>query len=197
MMQSGLSDGLNNHRGVGVKKMCRRSSVLLWIVGAVEVILFSCWAFTAGAVGLAPVSMLEEAISPQMTAEEFSQLISMRPTLAVMAAVLTILIVIPGLILIGLAFGVRRGRTWAITVARVILLVQSVLFGLFLLLGLINGLLTGDVIGFILILILFGGTLAGQVYTNLSLGRAAHEARYGGADDDDPWNQHLSNPWSF
>lgn len=158
------------------------SAILVWITGAACVGLFGLCS-----VATLLIAILEPAeVMSQLPAEQIE---AMRIGFWVMPICMSVLFVLPGLVLVVLGFGVRAGKRGAIVSAISILWTQAALLGLILTLNLAATLLTGDLVGLLFNLVIFGAMLALIVATALRL----HATRPGGsrANPDEPWNSHL------
>lgn len=177
----------------------RRAALLLAAVGVVELLLSTC---CVGGLLMTQPSLQELQQSPMglppgMTEEQLLTMV--QGVQIVMAVVAVVLFLLPGVALIVLSPMVDRATPWALTAARIILWVHTVLVALALLLNVAVSILMLNVLSLLLNVLFLGGLLALQITTIRSLrdvqgvAGGATSGRWGDDDDDvEPWNSHLT-----
>ncbi|MFW6058781.1 MAG: hypothetical protein ACODAQ_01280 [Phycisphaeraceae bacterium] len=164
-----------------------------WIAGGIEVVLFGCCAAGLLVIGFVSPAQLQQQgeLPPGVTAGQV--LLAMRW----LAGILAVVMVLPGLVLLYLGFAVRQGGRGAMLAAGVILIVQAALIGVLTLLSVVGGLMTGDLLGTLVNLLLFGGVTALLIWAAVLILRARGGGGATGSmpHDEEPWNSHLGGGW--
>lgn len=166
-----------------------RAAVAVWVAAAIQVILFGGCALLLGLAAMSPEAQLRQAtgeMPAQITAGQ------MRIVLWAFAGLIALTMWVPGLVLLFLGFGVKEGRRGQTLAAAVILVVQAVLLGFFVLLPTVNTLLEGGpLIGVAVHLLVFGGLLWIVVWAARRALLARRAATAPMFDAEEPWNRHL------
>lgn len=141
-----------------------RAAVQLWILAAVELVMFGCLSATASLLAFIPETEIRKALQPGQVSEEQMQMFLQAKEMAIPVA-LTILILglIPAIAYVILGFFVRLSRPNAIGTALLLAVTQSIVFGVLFLQGAIAAVMqhnpaqfTVDCLSFGTVLVLLG-----------------------------------------
>lgn len=177
----------------------RAAAFAVWITAAVQFVLFSCCGIYLIALGIAPAQQLRQAfqqaagrLHTEQAQAMLNQMLAHQNAFRIGGAVVMLVTFALALVLMLAGFGVRRGNRTAITLARVLVWIQTVLMGLLTILSLAS-LLSGGLPSLV-VLVIFGGLLALCIWTLRRL-RAAAVApppdRHGPGLE--PWDQPFSD----
>ena len=177
----------------GSHPLWRRAAIFCWVTGAVGFGFFGCCTASMFLMTAAPFSYVQSGpYAAQLQEAGIQNADQWRLMLIGTGIVLMLLINLPGLALIALGFGVRRGIAWARIAAMVITAAQGVLLGLYCFGSAVFALINGDVLGLIMAVVLFSPLPVLAIYTFIVLLRAAGAGRQAAyINDHEPWNSHL------
>jgi len=178
----------------------QRSAVYCWVIGGLTTLLFSCCGCSIGALATMPAGEVQRAFTRQqsqsggqITQEQIQMLMQLHPTgYAVLAVAVVLLGLIPSVALLLLGFAVRQRKRWAIIAALVIIGVQTLICGGLLFFSLVGGLISGDPVGVLFSLLVFGGVTTLLIFAlrslrrTMSMQQAAPVVR---SDGTEPWDE--------
>lgn len=162
-----------------------RAAIWLWVIGGLEVVLFSCLATAFAVFGAMAWSEIETTFAAQdMPGDVVEMYRSIHPHAGKLALGLSLIGVLPGLAYLVLGFLVRAGGARAALVASVLLLTQAVVVGLYGALSVFGALTTGQP-GMVTMMVLMYGTSAALLVMALRSVNAARIAPAQAADGGD------------
>lgn len=159
---------------------CRRAAAWLWGVAAAQLLLTACCFLTILGFAVTPADEIRRTLADHdMQPHQVEQVMRFHPYAATFALGYGLLGLLPAALLAGLAFGVRKAGKWSILTGQVILLMQMIVVGWFMLMGIAAAMSVGQPGQFTLILIVLGTLLAvlGMTFRHLWIARrqALHE----------------------
>ena len=161
-----------------------KAAILVWVLGAVEVLLGGCLSMFIAALGMTPVQELLARL-PEVQHEPIEKL---HPDFPAIAVVLMILTVGPGFALVVLGFFVRLGHRPLTRVTLGVVGTQAALLAFLLLMSMLGALVSHDYLALITNTIIFGGLLAFMVMILRILYRLQSQGT------DDLWDT-QTDPW--
>jgi uncharacterized membrane protein len=166
-----------------------RAARWVWVLAGVEIALTLCCSMLLLALAVVPPGELEKAMTESGADQnQVRQVLQMTTYAPALAAGYGVMGVVPALVLAASAFGVRRGRNWAVALCLVIVLMQMLVIGAFLLMGIAVALSSGRPGQFTFAVLVLGSLIALMGFTF----RHLLEARRAGAASHDE----DANPWS-
>ena len=170
----------------------RRAAVAVWIAGGVNVAVFGFCGlvFALSATMLPPSQFAQAAHRVQVSVAEF------RMVLWITVALVSLVMIVPGALLLGFGFAARRGRGWALITCAVILLAQAAMVGVLLLLQVVTALAMGRVLGGLMQVALLGPVVALLTWAAIESLRAWQSGDRADVPPEDSWNSPTAvAPW--
>ena len=167
----------------------RRAAVSLWVTGALFALLGGACGLMFAAIGTTPIDEVIAQGDGQFSEAQADALRQFHPFMLGVAAVLGVILFLPGLLMLVLGFPVKGRVGWAVTAALVVAGLETILIGLAGLSSLVNAVLAADVTGILTVLVIFGVAVGLLIWTlgRLLVARRALKAKEPGYTDDDPW----------
>jgi hypothetical protein len=122
-MPAGLTNGAQPPAAAAPP--ARRVATLVWIVGAIELLVFGYLALSAAFIASRPVEWLRQQL-PQASEAD---VITLHATLWPRALLMAAMGCLPGLVYVISGFGVRRGGSLATGIALLLCVTQLIVFG--------------------------------------------------------------------
>ncbi len=154
-----------------------RAAMWVWIVAAIEIALTGCC--VTGLVelgGMAPDQVDQLMAERGADERQTAAVAQFQPLAKSMAAGVGTMGLLPAMLLAGTAFGVARGRRWAIVVCALIVLVQLFVAGVFMLMAVAVAFAGGQPAQFTIVVIVVGSVIAALGFTLKQLLAAWHGA---------------------
>ena len=121
----------------------RRAAVSLWVTGALFALLGGACGLMFAAIGTTPIDEVIAQGDGQFSEAQADALRQFHPFMLGVAAVLGVILFLPGLLMLGLGFPVKGRVGWAVTAALVVAGLETILMGLAGLSSLVNAVLAG------------------------------------------------------
>jgi len=193
--------GMSEYWGYGAfdsaqRTPASRAAIAVWIAAGVELALFGCCGvlFALIATVLPASDFAEAAAAAQASPSQ------VRVMLWVGVVLVSVVMVVPGFVLLGLGFPVRAGKRAAMIAAAVMLLVQAALLAGFTLLQVVASAAMGELLAGLLQTVVRGPAVAVLVWAVVEVLRAWRSAGGGGSGAvpmrEDAWNSpHAGESW--
>jgi len=164
-----------------------RAAIWVWIVGAVETVVFGCMGCALSVAALTPLNKLEEILADHPMREniDLEQGYKMLWMVAVLFIVLGLM---PGIAYLALGFAVKARKAALTNFALMLLMTQSIVWGLILVINVGSGFVNGSPAEVTLSVLTLGTLvvlIVVAIRTILSIGPAELGAS---AEHSDPWN---------
>lgn len=180
----------NSPVGLGRSGPATRAAVLLWIVGGMQVALGGCCGGMVLLVQFMPVDIIEKAVRDgSIRADQLEQFLAVKEQAWIGATILLTLGLLPGLLHLALAFGVRAGKAVPMVMAMAILLLQSLALGAWTTMTVSVMLSQGLLRDGLMNLMVAVPLLLLMVYTFAQLRLAWQHARHAPQPGGDPWQR--------
>lgn len=165
-----------------------RAAVLLWVLGGIELVGFGCCAGMFTFLAMAPLQLLQDIIAQQPMPEQFTveQFKSWMPMIATTVMVLG---VVPALVYLTAAFGVKAGKAAACNLALVVLLTQGIVLGVMLLSSIAVSIMAKSPLDLTVNVLMFGTPLALIVASIRALLQTREHSEDDMSEQTDPWNE--------
>lgn len=135
----------------------RRAAIWVWVIGAMQLMLSSCFLLMFAALALIPPQMLLNEMHGQYSADEIALIYqAVWPSIIVLGLGGSL----PGIVYLALGFAVWAGRRPAIITAMVMVITQCIVLGLLLVTQVVAAVLTADPAALTSGVLLFGTPLA-------------------------------------
>ncbi len=165
-----------------------RAAVLLWILGGLQLLVFSCCTLSGLFLAIMPRGQIDQALQQQAMGGQFTaeQMQGLGIPLALTAGLLG---VVPAFCYLVAGFFVRKGHATMTNLALLLIVTQLVVFGMLLLVSVAVGIATGRPLD-VTVNVLTMGTLVALLVAAL---RSTWQVKQFDFDttgeDTDPWNQ--------
>lgn len=144
----------------------RRAATWVWAIAAVELALAGCCAAMFLRLAAMPHDQIESLMNEGgASSQQLAMVMQARTYATSMAVAYGLLGTVPALALAGAAFGVSRGRRWAVMLCLVIVLMQLIVTGGFLLMVIAVAFSSGQPAQFTMGVIMLGSFIAALVFT--------------------------------
>lgn len=162
----------------------RRAALLLWLLGAVDLVVFGCCSVAFSIAASGPQSQLQVA-APRLPPEMIAQVY---PLLWPMAILVFVLGFLPGVAYLLTGFGVRAGRRPPTMIALLLVTTQTIVWGVLFLTSVFQSLRAGSPTDLTVQFLTLGSYLTLLGFTLVWLLRARQAGRGDQQESSEPWN---------
>jgi len=172
-------------------KACTRAAVLLWILGAIELVGFGCCGGIFTFLAVLPVETIREMVAEQPMPPQISveQIHAWAP---MFAGTILVLGILPALVYAISAFGVYAGKSAACNLALMVLMTQGIVLGVFLLSSVAGAIMMASPMDLTINVIVFGSILALIIAAIRALLTAREFKQDTSGEQADPWNNNQT-----
>jgi len=164
-----------------------RAAVLLWVLGGLQLVVFSCCTMAGLVLSIVPRGQIDQALQQQSMADQFTA--QQIQTIGIPMAVTALLLgVLPALFYLVAGFFVRKSHAVMTNVTLLLIATQLCVFGMLLLISVVGGIATGRPLDITVNVLTVGTLVALLVVTMRSLWQAKQSNFDVTGEDTDPWN---------